>query len=483
MNACQAVVKPDCSKPKVQKASGIQKALANILTNCFASIESANTNESARSTSLQEYMALGIKVMPPHVATSVKICTVEFAGIKFKTRVISGTEYLKYIEDVLLRKTLREMPNIKLVAVCEEMYSFTPDDFKAATRDQRQTKKQFSISHLKTSQEILSASVFDKSSIVTTREGKCLISTYLAKHATKLGIKKDVTIDILSEAQIEGCTCPDTTTNCTCSDKYTHPLRCTFTSTDGLVDTRPVQDIKQRKGEAEMSQVDLLIDYKDLLTEGDACISVVSSGDIDAITIHMFVLSHLWPRKEDRNFKYPVYVLLQKPGGLSDLYNITKILELLEATWKEEHIGMKVAIALCLGGNDYLPKIQHMSHDTIMEKFMKIPELRLNLLQFTTNVDGKCTGFTVSPTMYEDLFKRLYTPRNLDPDKLTYDEVRQLSIRKPNEDKLRDSQRWLQPASAGSQLCKLVRIFIMYMLTAGNSSANLPDFLGRRLPC
>ena len=31
MNTCQAIVKPDCSKPKVQRASGIQKALMQLL--------------------------------------------------------------------------------------------------------------------------------------------------------------------------------------------------------------------------------------------------------------------------------------------------------------------------------------------------------------------------------------------------------------------------------------------------------------------
>ena len=106
---------------------------------------------------------------------------------------------------------MREIPHLKIVAICEEMYSFTPDDFKAATRDQRQTKKQFTIGHLKTSEEILSADTFDKESIITTHEGKCLISTYLAKHATKLDVKKDVTIDIQSELHISGCNCAGNT--------------------------------------------------------------------------------------------------------------------------------------------------------------------------------------------------------------------------------------------------------------------------------
>ena len=32
MNLCQAIVKPDCSKPKVQKAHGIQNALVHLLS-------------------------------------------------------------------------------------------------------------------------------------------------------------------------------------------------------------------------------------------------------------------------------------------------------------------------------------------------------------------------------------------------------------------------------------------------------------------
>ena len=73
-----------------------------------------------------------------------------------------------------------------------------------------------------------------------------------------------------------------------------------------------------------MSQVNFLIEYLTSLTDEEACISIVTSGDIDAVTIHMFALSHLWTRKDDGKFKHPVYVLLQKAGGLNVLYNITK---------------------------------------------------------------------------------------------------------------------------------------------------------------
>jgi hypothetical protein len=36
MNLCQAIVKPDCSKPKVQKAHGIRKALGHLLLQSYA---------------------------------------------------------------------------------------------------------------------------------------------------------------------------------------------------------------------------------------------------------------------------------------------------------------------------------------------------------------------------------------------------------------------------------------------------------------
>ena len=53
--------------------------------------------------------------------------------------------------------------------------------------------------------------------------------------------------------------------------------------------------MSNKKGEAEMAQVDWLVECVDDLSEGDAVLSVVSSGDIDAVVIHLFVLSYMWP--------------------------------------------------------------------------------------------------------------------------------------------------------------------------------------------
>ena len=66
------------------------------------------------------------------------------------------------------------------------------------------------------------------------------------------------------------------------------------------------------------------------LSPGDVCASIVSSGDIDAVLLRLFAISHQWPRNEGEFFKNPVHVILKKPNHLYDIYNITTILELLE---------------------------------------------------------------------------------------------------------------------------------------------------------
>ena len=62
---------------------------------------------------------------------------------------------------------------------------------------------------------------------------------------------------------------------------------------------------------------------------GQSIVSVVTSGDIDAVVIHLFALNFLWKCDGD------VYVVLQKPGHLLDIYNVTAILQLLQNTYED----------------------------------------------------------------------------------------------------------------------------------------------------
>lgn len=69
-----------------------------------------------------------------------------------------------------------------------------------------------------------------------------------------------------------------------------------------------LENIQQRKGEAEMSQMDWLVHISSSLEATDEVVLVVTSGDIDAIPIQLFALTTLWPRKDDNSFRNKVHV-------------------------------------------------------------------------------------------------------------------------------------------------------------------------------
>jgi hypothetical protein len=329
MNTCQAIVKPDCSKPKVQKASGIQKALMQLLVQ-FLTTGMDNTDDDLNGGKMtlenHNMVILSSSNMPLNMQGSVTFATLEFAGFKCSSHAHTGREYLHHIEQNIL-KAKHQLPCLKYLVVCEEKYKFTPDDFKAATRAQRKVTTSYSISHLKTSEEVLSDDKFDKPSLVSTAEGKIIGSTYLAKNIEALDIKENNIIDIDSELHISTSSCHENT--CTYLPFCT-PIRGHVDAQYGFTKKELLNDIKQRKGGAEMSQVDWLIQCAASLSPGDACASIVSSGYIDAVLLHLFAISHLWPRNEGGFFK--------KPNHLYDIYNITTILELLDHKTSDKYI-------------------------------------------------------------------------------------------------------------------------------------------------
>jgi hypothetical protein len=76
--------------------------------------------------------------------------------------------------------------------------------------------------------------------------------------------------------------------------------------------------------------------------------------------------------------------------------------------------------------------------------------------------------------------KHVYCPNFFNPSSLTYQEVRQMSIQIPNPKKkemMRNPQLWMPLELVVEQLSKNVSCLIQYYLSAGNHSAQLPDFL------
>lgn len=465
MNTCQAVVKPDCTKTNVQKSTGIKNALLNLLQSCL------QQRDQEPLLDITKIITQDAKKIPPEISRSFKLVTVEFAGTKFKTKAGSGKDYIEGIKEYVIQPLISMAPNARQIVICEEKYKFTPDDLKAATRSKRNKSKDTSIGHLKIGSEMLNEDKLDRLAINTTQEGKSIISTYLAKKISDLTLKRNINIIIDSELILRGCECRGKHP-CDCPI-YTTPIEALFTFENGYIDKKILDHILQRKGEAEMAQVDWLFDCLSELNDGDAILSVVTSGDIDAVIIHMFALSYKWPRNTDGKYKFPVYVLLQKPSP--DLYNITSLLECLEAQFKNREAGRRISLGLCLGGNDFLPKFHGITHDKVLKIMSK--DIFKNLFIFDT--DEHVNNVTIDQELYKKMITHLYTPSYLNPEKLSNQAVRQLSIKLPRQECNRNPQLWMPPESALTKLALLIQCQIDYLLTVGDSAASLPNFLDR----
>ena len=217
------------------------------------------------------------------------------------------------------------------------------------------------ITHLKGASDILTDDKLTKIAVINTDLGKRLISNYLAHNVHKLDLKHDLLLDVDNELITKTSSCSECDEACVCPDvTFTVPVRAVYSKSSGFCHQTLLENIRQRKGEAEMSQVDWLFDIVKDLNEDESVISIVTSADIDSIVIHMFCLAFHWPRNADGRFKHQVYVQLQKQK--SELYNMTRILEMLEKRFGRDCLP-NIAVSLCIGGNDFLPKFHGFSHE------------------------------------------------------------------------------------------------------------------------
>jgi len=214
--------------------------------------------------------------------------------------------------------------------------------------------------------------------------------------------------------------------------------------------------------------------------------SIVSSADIDAVVLHLFAVALHMPRKENGDFCNDVVVVLKKPGW-QDLYHITQIIRVLERGFQDRQIAQKIAMALCMAGNDFLPKFHGMTHLSFLKVFCQHSCFQEGLIDFNSNTINKETLLT--------FLKYLYCPNSLDPERLTYDEVRQLTIKPPKSQQkgshrsetttftfvdgqihVRHPNKWLIPASCAERLASLYDSMLIYLQGLGKHDACLPDF-------
>lgn len=190
----------------------------------------------------------------------------------------------------------------------------------------------------------------------------------------------------------------------------------------------------------------------------------------------MFALCQFWERGSEDKYRFPVNVVFQKPQSRLDVYNVTGMLEVFERVYCDRLIGVKIAVALCIGGNDFVPKCYQMSHGTILKLALRA-EYRAQLLHFE---DG---SLKLNEDCFVDFLKTLYCPKRLRPYNVSFNEVKAATIRKtadqtePGGYKMADPRRWLPPESAVRKLAGIVQLQIEYLKTAGYHDAEMPDFL------
>ena len=465
MNMCQALVYPDCTKPKLQKSKTIPSAVLEYVN---WARKATNNEDLVHPIVLDTALSL---LMPPPACHKARVAIIEFAGIKYKIKATtpSGRAYIEAVQNDVLLKFSNFFPSLQAMVICEEKYKFTPDILKSATREQRSLKHDSSIAHLKKGEEMLCESTFSKGSIISTLEGKISISNYLAENASQLEIYKDLELVIDSELKTSGCTCATETCVATCQ-KYAEPLRCTFSADKGFEKKEDVQGVKQRKGEGEMSQLDWLMHSSETLHPGRCAVSVVSSGDIDAIVLHLLTVALKWPRDSTGDFINSVYVILNKPYDKFDMYCITDILSTLEKATGDRKIGVKVAVGLCIGGNDFLPKYNFVgNHSKVLKLMTTNQDFLQNLVRIS---DDK--SVTLNKNKYKEFIKQLYAPKQ-DTSALSFDEVRKSTI-VGKDGKMTSVDKWLPPGTCVMRMADLTSLVIEYMTTAGAHDSKLPDF-------
>lgn len=156
------------------------------------------------------------------------------------------------------------------------------------------------------------------------------------------------------------------------------------------------------------------------------------------------------------------------------MIDVTSIIELLESRFGLG-ICKKVAVMLCLGGNDFIPKFHGFSHEKWMIAIFENRNILDNLIEFNVGEDGVEFG-QINEIVFLEAVKIMYSPASLDHHSASLEQVRQLSINYPGKP-FKHPTSWMPPRSALQQLVKLINCFIAYLTTSMDPSAFLPNFL------
>ena len=107
----------------------------------------------------------------------------------------------------------------------------------------------------------------------------------------------------------------------------------------------------------------------------------------------------------------------------------------MKEEYRNRDTAVIVALALSLGGNDFIPTFYGISYQQWLALLMGNDDYCNNLFTIKRNVQ---TNIIESIFLNEDIYismkKKLNCPKTLDEAKLTFEEVRLLSIKLPGKE-------------------------------------------------
>ena len=298
MNTCQAIVNPDCSKPDTNKSQGMKDAIAYALVhNKEAEMhpqpkETLAAMRDRRKQLLQEdgLAYFQCSSIPTSASKNVKVVTVEFAGVKFWAYAKTGRDYLSFVQNRVLAAIFKDFTEAQHIII--NFVKRSTLSHRIYSKHLPEKKDSVDVSHLKTSEEMHSMEAYNRAALTKTFEGKRLASSFLAANIHEIKLDRKCIIDIDSEHLVSECVCAAKADHemkpC---KQHAIPVRAQFGEGGIHLETKALQSIKQRKGEAELAQADWLPITIPELEEHDAVLSYVTSGDIDTVPIHILAVS------------------------------------------------------------------------------------------------------------------------------------------------------------------------------------------------
>ncbi|KAK3584626.1 hypothetical protein CHS0354_005232 [Potamilus streckersoni] len=147
---------------------------------------------------------------------------------------------------------------------------------------------------------------------------------------------------------------------------------------------------------------------------------------------------------------------------------ITGIIGAIDMRYNEAEIALILFFNLSLGGNDFIPKLNEISHERWLKGIFENENFRRKLFNIYSRPDSGHRSVTIDLDVLVNLLQNFCCPNKQDGEQLSLEDVRQLSINLSGKD---------ARITASNNICKLTNSSLQYVLTTGVSEAELSNVM------